>query len=74
VTIGRARHSQSAARREANAGRGWGQVDVAGALNDPEIIGALQLQAAASQIRLFNLGRLEEPTGRIIRLLRAELN
>lgn len=74
VTVGRARHSQSAARREANAGRGWGQVNVAGALNDPEIISALQLQATASQIRLFNLGRLEEPTSRIIRLLRAELN
>jgi hypothetical protein len=74
VTVGRARHSQSAARRVANEGRGWGQVDVAAALNDPEIIGALQLQAAASQIRLFNLGRLEEPTSRIIRLLRAELN
>ena len=74
VAAGRARHSQSAARRQANDGRGWGQVDVAGALNDPEIISALQLQAAASQIRLFNLGRLEEPTGRVIRLLRAELN
>lgn len=73
VVIGRARHSQSAARRAANAGRGWGQLDVAGVLNDPDIIGALQIQAAASQIRLFNLGRLEEPTTRLIRLLRAEL-
>jgi hypothetical protein len=74
VILGRARHSQSAARREANAGLGWGQVDVAGALNDPEIISALQVQAAASQIRLFNLRRLEAPTSRIIRLIRAELN
>jgi hypothetical protein len=74
VTIGRARHSQSAARRGANAGRGWGQVDVAGTLNDPDIISAMQLQALASQVRLFNLGRLEEPTSRITRLLRAELN
>lgn len=74
VTEGRARHSQSAARRAANAGRGWGQVDVVGALNDPEIIGALQIQAVASQVRIFNLGRLEEPTSRIIRLLRAEMN
>jgi hypothetical protein len=74
VILGHARHSQSAARREANAGRGWGQVDVAGALNDPDIVSALQVQAAASQIRLFNLRRLERPTSRIIRLLRAELN
>ena len=68
VAMGRTRHSQSAARRAANAGRGWGQVDVAGALNDPEIISGLRLQAAASQIRLFNLGRLEGPTSQIIRL------
>ena len=74
VIVGRARHSQSAARREANAGRGWGPVSVAGALNDPEIISALQVQATASMVRIFNLGRLEEPTSRIIRLLRAELN
>jgi hypothetical protein len=74
VTVGRARHSQSAASRQANAGRGWGDVDVAGALNDPEIVSALQIQAAASQVRLFNLGRLEEPASRIIALLRAELN
>lgn len=74
VALGRARHSQSAARRGANAGRGWGEIDVAGMLNDPEIVSALQMQAMASQIRGFNLGRLEEPTTRLIRLLRAELN
>lgn len=74
VAAGRARHSQSAARRGTNAGRGWGQVDVAGVLNDPEIISALQVQALATQVRIFNLGRLEEPTSRIIELLRAELN
>ena len=74
IMAGRARHSQSAARRGTNAGRGWGQVDVAGALNDPEIISALQIQAVATQVRLFNLGRLEEPTSRMTRLLRAELN
>jgi hypothetical protein len=74
IMAGRARHSQSAARRGTNAGRGWGQVDVAGALNDSEIISALQIQAVATQVRLFNLGRLEEPTNRIIELLRAELN
>lgn len=73
IMTGRARHSQSAAIRGANAGRGWGQIDVAGALNDPEIISALQMQAVASQVRLFNLGRLEEPTSRLISLLRAEL-
>lgn len=74
VTAGRVRHSQSAARRGANAGLGWGQVDVGGALNDPEIIAALQMQALAGQVRIFNLGRVEEPTSRIIRLLRAELD
>jgi hypothetical protein len=74
IMAGRARHSQSAARRGTNAGRGWGQVDVAGALNDADVVSALQIQAVATQVRLFNLGRLEEPTSRIIELLRAELN
>jgi type II secretory pathway pseudopilin PulG len=73
LTLGRARHSQSAARRAANGGRGWERIDVAGALNDPGIISALQVQAVASQIRLFNLRRLEEPTARIIGRLEAEL-
>ena len=73
LALGRARHSQSALRRAANDGSGWGQVDVVGALNDPEIISALQIQAMASQIRLFSLGRLEEPLSRIIRLIQAEL-
>jgi hypothetical protein len=74
LALGRARHSQSAARRLANAERGWGQVDVAATLNDPEIISALQVQAMASHMRYYNLGRLEEPTGRIIRLIQAELH
>jgi hypothetical protein len=74
LLTGRARHSQYAARRDANDGRGWGQVNVAGALNDPEIISALQVQAVASSVRIFNLSRLKEPTSRIINLLRAELN
>jgi hypothetical protein len=74
VILARARHSQSAALRAANAGRGWGPVDVAGALNDPELFSALQVQSAASQVRLFNLGRLQEPTSRIIGLIQAELN
>jgi hypothetical protein len=73
VALGRARHSQSALRRAASAGSGWGQIDVGGALNDPEVISALQVQAAASQIRLFNLRRLDKPTGRIIRLIQIEL-
>jgi hypothetical protein len=73
VAAGRARHSQSAARRGTNAGRGWGKVDVAGVLNDPEVISALQIQALATHLRIFNLGRLEEPTSRIVGLLRAEL-
>jgi hypothetical protein len=73
VILGRARHSHSASRRGANAGSGWGQVDVAGALNDPEIISALQVQAMASQLRLFNLRRLEKPTSRLIQLIQAEL-
>ena len=73
VIAGRARHSQTAAARSANGGRGWGDIDVGGALNDPEIVSALQVQAVATQIRLFNLRRLEKPIARIIRLLRAEL-
>jgi hypothetical protein len=73
VILGRVRHSRSAGRRAANGGRGVLQIDVTGALNDPDIISALQVQAVASQIRLFNVGRLAEPTTRVIRLLKAEL-
>jgi hypothetical protein len=73
LTLGRARHSQSASRRATNRGSGWGEVDVRGVLNDPEIVGALQLQAGASQMRAFSLGRLEEPIERIIRLTEAQL-
>jgi hypothetical protein len=73
LILGRARHSQSASRRAANNGSSWGQADVAGVLNDPEVISALQVQAMASQIRLFNLGRLKEPTNRLIQLIQAEL-
>ena len=74
LALGRARHSQSGSRRAANAGSGWGQVDVAGALNDPEIISALQVQVMASQVRLFNLRRLEDPTTRLIQLIQAEMD
>ena len=73
LSLGRARHSRAVARDAANSGRGPVQVDVAGLLNDPEIISALQMQAAASRIRLFNLRRLVEPTTRIIRRLEAEI-
>ncbi|HEX6070923.1 MAG TPA: hypothetical protein VFZ18_13905, partial [Longimicrobiaceae bacterium] len=73
VIQARARHSQSAGRGEGSAGRGWGTLDVAGLLNDPEIITALQVQTVASQVRLFNLRRLEEPTARVIRLIQEEL-
>jgi hypothetical protein len=73
LSLDRARHSQSAARRSANRGAGWGKVDVSGLLNDPDVISALQVQAAASQMRLFNLHRLEEPTRRIILLIQADL-
>ena len=73
VALGRARHSQSAVRRAATGGSGWGVVNVAAVLNDPEVISALQVQAAASAVRVFNLGRLEDPVRRIIRLLQGEL-
>jgi hypothetical protein len=70
VTLGRARHSRSAGQRRPSSGA---TVDVARALNDPEIISALQVQAAASQIRLFNLRRLVEPITHAIERLQAEL-
>lgn len=73
LSLGRARHSRAAARGPANDGQSRAAIDVAGLLSDPDVISALQMQAAASQIRLFNLGRLEEPTRRIIRRLEAEL-
>jgi hypothetical protein len=73
VSLGRARHSRSAVRRSASRGAGWSEVDVIGVLNDPDVLSALQVQAAASQIRLFNLRRLEEPTRRIMLLIQAAL-
>jgi hypothetical protein len=73
VIGGRVRHSRSALRSATSGGSGWGQVDVAGALNDPEVISALQVQAVASRIRLFNLRHLEKPTSRLIGLIQAEL-
>jgi hypothetical protein len=73
VAHGRARHSQSATRRAAGAASGWGEIDVQEALNDPEIMSALYVQAVASQVRTFSLSRLNEPVTRIIHLLQAEL-
>ncbi len=66
LALGRARHSRSGTR--------WGAIDVAGVLNDPEVISALQVQGIASQVRLFNLGLLEDPTRRVITLIQAELD
>ena len=74
VIYGRARHSQSATPTVATEMRRWGPVDVVGALNDPELISALQLHAAATQNRIRNLQRLEEPIATLIRLLERELN
>ena len=67
VIHGRARHSQSAMRQ-------WGPIDVEAALNDPDLVSALQVHAAASQNRIRNLQRLEEPTSNLIRLLGSQLN
>jgi hypothetical protein len=73
VALGRARHSQSALRRAAGRGSGWGEIDVRAALNDPDIISALQVQVVASQVRMFSLRRLEQPLTSIIRVIQAEL-
>ncbi|MGH7470135.1 MAG: hypothetical protein ACRENP_19490 [Longimicrobiales bacterium] len=60
--------------RTAPGGSGtWSQLNVAAALNDPDVISALRVQATASSNRLRNLRRLEEPTADLIRLLRKEL-
>jgi hypothetical protein len=73
VTLGRARHAQSIVPTRENGMRRWGQIDVVAALNDPELVSALQLQATASQNRVRNLQRLEDPTSDLIRLLETEL-
>lgn len=73
LSLGRARHSRPAARGAATAAPRDFEVDVAGVLHDPAIISALQMQAAASQVRLFNLRRLIDPTARVIRRLEAEV-
>lgn len=73
LSLGRARHSRAAEQAAASGGAGRVQVDVRGLLSDPDVISALQMQAAASRIRLFSLGRLEEPTARIVRRLEADV-
>jgi hypothetical protein len=74
VIHGRTRHSQTAIPTRANEMRRWGSVDVVAALNDPELVSALQVQAAASQNRIRNLERLEEPTATLISMLERELD
>lgn len=69
----RARHSQQPQRAGLNPSQRWTQIDVAGVLSDPDLVSALQLQVAASQNRVRNLRRLEEPIADLIRLLQAEL-
>lgn len=54
-------------------GNRWGTIDAAAALGDPELISALEVQAAASRNRVRNLRRLEEPTADLIRRVEAEL-
>jgi len=73
VTLGRARHAQTIVPTRENGMRRWGQIDVVAALNDPELISALQVQATASQNRIRNLQRLADPTSDLIRLLESEL-
>ena len=68
--LGRVRHSRSANVRGDVA---WGTIDVAAALSDPELVSALEVQAAASQNRISNLRRLQEPTTELIQLLATEL-
>lgn len=68
----RARHSQQP-QGAGLASQRWTQIDVAGVLTDPDLISALQLQVAASQNRIRNLRRLEEPIADLIRLLQAEM-
>jgi len=66
VIRARALHSRGSGSR-------WGAIDAAAALGDPELISALEVQAAASRNRVRNLRRLEEPTAELIRLVEAEL-
>jgi hypothetical protein len=70
IILGRARHSRSA---DGGGATGWAQINVSTVLGDPDVISALQVQAGASQNRVRNLRRLEEPTAVLIRLLESEL-
>lgn len=73
VAHARARHAQTVVPTRDNGMRRWGQIDIVAALNDPELISALQIQVTASQNRVRNLQRLEDPTSDLIRLLETEL-
>ena len=74
VMYARVRHSQPAQRARLDASPRWAQIDVAGVLSDADLVSALQLQVAASQNRIRNLRRLDEPIADLIRLLKAELD
>jgi hypothetical protein len=52
----------------------WTQLNVEALLNDPEVVSAIRLHASASDNRLRNFRRLEEPTANLIRLLEKELS
>lgn len=68
--LGTLRHTRSS---NVHGNVAWGTIDVAAALSDPELISALQVQAAASQNRIRNLRRLQQPTTELIQLLATEL-
>ena len=70
VIHGRLRHARSSNVRGDVA---WGTIDVAAALSDPELVSALEVQKAASQNRIRNLQRLQQPTTELIQLLSTEL-
>lgn len=73
VIHARARHSQQPQGARPGQAPRWTQIDVAGVLSDPDLVSALQVQVVASENRIRNLRRLEEPVADLIRLLQAEL-
>lgn len=68
-----ARHSQFAAAFGSTKTGGGQAIDVAAALNDPDLVAALQAHVAASRNRIASLRLLEEPLSNLIRLVEAEL-
>jgi hypothetical protein len=68
--LGFLRHARSSNDRGDVASR---TIDVAAALSDPELVSALEVQKAASQNRIRNLQRLQQPTTELIQLLASEL-